>query len=76
MITYSLFETESGFGYNIEIDGQVKFYQTHAPAVSGLRDMTKKQAGKLAQMVVGKLKDKPNELPTLSTAEVEGVLSE
>ncbi len=63
-----------GYGYRILINGKPVIQQIQAPAISGLHLMTERQANRLADMVVEKLKEKPNDLPFLPAESVHRVL--
>ncbi len=72
--TYSLYEAETGWGYDIFVDGNLFIRQPFIPVIAGERgfpDST--SAGKAARLMIGKLET--GSPPSLTREEVERILN-
>jgi len=65
-----IYKVLGGYGYRIIVNGKVLIQQDYTPCLQGKVLMSKERAERLANLVLQKLKDKPNELPTLTIGEV------
>ena len=73
-VTYSLYETEKGWGYDILVDGSVFVHQPFVPVVAGEQGFPDSlSAGKAARLMIGKLDT--GELPSLTREEIDRILT-
>lgn len=73
-VAYSVYRVEQGWGYDIEIEGQVKIHQPFIPAIEGMRPFPDKaSAREVARFVIRKLGN--GEYPALTKAEVDSLLA-
>jgi hypothetical protein len=71
-INYKTFRADSGWGYDVVVNGKLLIHQQYIPVVAQKKEFpTEQQAEEAAQLVVSKLKN--NKLPTLSKAEVQQI---
>jgi len=71
-INYKTFRADSGWGYDVVVNGKLLIHQQYIPVVAEKKEFsTEQQAEEAAQLVVSKLKN--NKLPTLSKAEVQQI---
>ncbi|MFI5186766.1 MAG: DUF4907 domain-containing protein [Chitinophagales bacterium] len=72
IINYKTFHSDSGWGYNIVLNGKLIIHQEYIPAIAEKKGFSKEiEAGETAQLVISKLKN--NKSPTLSKTEVEQI---
>lgn len=71
-INYKTFRADSGWGYDIVLNGKLLIHQQYIPVVAEKKEFpTEEQAKEAARLVTDKLKN--NKLPTLSKAEVQQI---
>ena len=73
-VTYSLYEAEKGWGYDILVDGSVFVHQPFIPVIAGEQGFPDSlSAGKAARLMIGKLGN--GELPSLTKEEIDRILN-
>ena len=73
--TYSLYAVETGWGYDIFVDGNLYIHQPFVPVISGERGFPDSLSAETAvRLVLGKLKK--GETPSLTEEEVKRILSQ
>lgn len=75
--TYKIIDAPEGtFGYDILMNGKVMIHQPNIPGMPGLKGfINKEDAAKVADLVIGKLKN--NQMPpTVTTEELEDIMAE
>lgn len=74
-IGYSLFQTDSGWGYDIQIEGKTFIHQESVPALVGNSGfLDKASAERVARIVMEKMKRQ--EAPAVSPEEVARILDD
>jgi len=63
-----------GYGYRIFRDDRIFIVQDFTPAISGNVEMTERQAELLSDLVMKRLEEKPDDLPTVTKEEVEEII--
>jgi len=72
-ITYEIFETEDGFGYEVSIDGQAYVRQSNIPAVTGNKGFENREdASLVAEIMMQKIKEGILP-PTVTLEELDGL---
>lgn len=66
-----IYKVVGGYGYKIIRDGKVFIQQDFTPCIQGKVCMSREKAEHLSDLVLKKLKERPNELPTLTLSEVK-----
>src|ERR1700746_4082726 len=71
-ISYKVFHSGTGWGYDIAMNGKLIIHQECIPAINEKKQfLSEAQARETAQLVISKLKN--NKFPTLSKTEVEQI---
>ena len=71
-LDYKVFRANSGWGYDIVMNGKLVIHQEYIPAINKKKEfVTATQAKETALLVISKLKN--NKFPTLSKREVEQI---
>jgi len=73
-IKKEIIKNSDGYGYKIYKNNILFIVQNYFPAISGNKTMTENQAIMISNLIIRKLEDKPDELPTVTVKEVEEIL--
>jgi hypothetical protein len=73
VFTYSCFQNpDKTWGYDLHRTRKLFIHQPTIPAVAGVKGFgTREAATKVAKLALQKLKDKPNDFPTISVEELK-----
>jgi Domain of unknown function (DUF4907) len=74
-VSYKIFKKDSGWGYDISVNGKLFIHQENIPSLAGKRSFTEEShAENTAMLIINKIKR--GQLPVVTKFEIQQILSE